>query len=616
MICEKTVLIRWIVFSIAAVGVSFLYSFWGQVEGWFLQSKLNFGWLINGELSQYKRWFPNYYKQAYVSVKFGVVVSIAAFALIIANLSIKGYHKLCLAVQPARAPLRLENYIFSIGTPLAVLTALFLAAYFTYQQMNFSSEEFRYHQRILSRGYFLSLMWFGTVFFVTRKHLIRQRVVAFLTESASPYNLAILRIIFFGSMSVILWGYPTYHSAYLSANPVGLPYMNWYLDVVNLDPQQYTIIARMGAVINVFIAIGLFTRVFLIVNFISVFIIIATPNFYGKMFHQHLWIWIPWLFTFSKCYDVLSVDSWIKSLRGKETTPSASSEYNLPVRFIWIMFGLVYFFPGFRKLWNAGFEWAFSDAMLNQVFVEWNQHYGWRSPLPIEHFPAIVKAGGFLVILFEMAFMFLLFGKKTRTVAVIGGISFHVITGLTLRIWFPPVLWMYVFFIDWSRLFRVKRSLESVNSTNNNILRKSLVALFIILFSGNVLCGLFGVYSYPFTTFPGYETLYDDNLDILVIEFENDQGNWVNVNEVLKDEDYRREDNAPYENDIINTYNQRGDYELLINNYWNLICARVPSLRSKHVLRFSIANIPLNPLEKGEVNSTLIIYSTNKTPGN
>lgn len=611
MICKKTVILRWIAFSILAVGVSLFYSFSETLENWFLQSKLNLGWLINGDLSQYQQWFPNYFKQAYVFVKGGVVGSLILIYLVIVMLFIKLKHNLYCISRSARSQLRPKSSTFQVVMPFFILTVVFLVAYFTLQKISFSAEEFRYHQRILSRGYFLSLVSAGVIFFITQKHLIRQKIRTYLTEPAGPYNLAILRIIFFGSMSVILWEYPTYHSAYLSASPVGLPYMNWYLDLVNLNPQQYTIIARMGSVINLLIAIGLFTRMFLILNFIGVFLIIATPNFYGKMFHQHLWIWIPWVLTFSRCYDVLSCDSWISRLRGGASSINSSPEYSFPVRLIWLLFGLVYFFPGFHKLWNAGFDWAFSDAMLNQIFVEWNQHYGWRSVLPIEHFPNITKAGGFSVILFELAFIFLLFTRKTRKIAVIGGISFHVITGLTLRIWFPPVLCMYIFFVDWASVFPVKKSLKSDEPASKNVMQISLIVLFSMLVSGNVLCGFLGVYSYPFTTFPGYNTLYDDNLDILVIEFENDHHNWVNVNEVLKEEDYRREDNTPYENEIINTYYQRGDYEFLINNYWKLICARVPSLRSKQNLRFSIANIPLNPLEKGKVNSTLVIYSKN-----
>ena len=45
--------------------------------------------------------------------------------------------------------------------------------------------------------------------------------------------------------------------------------------------------------------------------------------------------------------------------------------YGLPVRVIWLLFGVLYFFPGFWKYWRSGLDWAFTDNMKYPLYWNW-----------------------------------------------------------------------------------------------------------------------------------------------------------------------------------------------------------------------------------------------------
>ena len=44
------------------------------------------------------------------------------------------------------------------------------------------------------------------------------------------------------------------------------------------------------------------------------------------------------------------VAAWKRANRGVTDPPGPSRTYALPIRFVWLLMGLIYFFPGF---WNA-----------------------------------------------------------------------------------------------------------------------------------------------------------------------------------------------------------------------------------------------------------------------
>jgi hypothetical protein len=200
-----------------------------------------------------------------------------------------------------------------------------------------------------------------------------------------------------------------------------------------------------------------------------------------------------------------------------------------------------------------------------------------------------------------MAFVFLLFNRKTRVIAVIGGILFHTLTGLILRIWFPPVFWMYAFFINWGKLFQ--RFLPTTNvieeSTSSLLQNRLMIALTGTLLFFNSVCGFASIYSYPFTSFPGYTTIYPSEIGVLFIEVKDPTAGWTSIDSILKKEGYRRENNTAFEQKIIDIYASGSIPEDEIKVYWDFLQAGVKPLKRIGHLRFYHQKIALHP--KAEV---------------
>ena len=45
--------------------------------------------------------------------------------------------------------------------------------------------------------------------------------------------------------------------------------------------------------------------------------------------------------------------------------------YALPLRFVWVLLGICYFFPGLWKYWYSGLAWAFSDHFKHLAEWKW-----------------------------------------------------------------------------------------------------------------------------------------------------------------------------------------------------------------------------------------------------
>lgn len=603
--------IIWIATVVGAFAYSFILIEFGNLWQGFTDSGLNVTWVFSGTKDDFAEWFPRFHSEAYYAVRAvpwlaALVVSVA-LVLVLKRVFRWFDSRKGIVASPVES-IPLESVVVQAASYVLISLSIFVLGYFSIKKGFLGQGIDSNAQLLISRGFAITVLALIALLVVQHWQSFRERVREMILHKSGPYNLAILRIVFFGFMTVVFWMYPHYHGFYFDQSPVGLPYMNWYIDLVNLTREQYTWISRFGAVVNFMICIGLWTRPMLWLNSVLAFVVIATPNFYGKLYHQHLWIWIPWILAFSKCADVLSVDRWLASRNGSAPEVETRLEYGLPIRLIWVTFGVVYFFPGFQKLWTAGFDWALSDSMLNQIFVEWHQHYGWRSFIPVERFPNLVKLGGLWVILFEMAFPFLLLHERTRKFAVIGGISFHVVTGLVLRIWFPPVLFMYIFFIDWAKLFRIKGDLvRSAESSSLSLNNRLAIFVTVVLLVGNSICGFLSVYSYPFTSFPGYTNIYSDEFKLLRIDVLGDDGDWHNVDDLLALTDYRRENNTTYEDQILEAYLNQMPVRSKVDSYWKLLSDNVPQLREVKGYRFTYQLVPLHPDRSGEVLSESLI---------
>jgi len=302
----------------------------------------------------------------------------------------------------------------------------------------------------------------------------------FFLARTPPINLAVLRIVLFSEIilnSFVLGGTPTWDEAIwfcrvpteLITLPVGIRFLvkqmhipaDWLVNEtwVRLCWQAFSITCFTGLV-------GVCSRTSAAVAAVSGFFAMGIPEFYGFVDHYHHWLWFAALLAVSPCGDALSVDAVYAKLTGGAIAVGRAACYALPLRFAWLLIGLIYFFPGFWKLWNCGYKWALSDNLKNMMYATWLG--GWKPVFQLDQHPWLYQAGGVFTIVFELSFILLIFVPRLRPLALIGGLLFHFSTWISLDIFFWDLLGLYVVFIDWSELLSRLRRLWRKGQQQNS----------------------------------------------------------------------------------------------------------------------------------------------------
>ncbi|MCB9365512.1 MAG: hypothetical protein H6587_13145, partial [Flavobacteriales bacterium] len=222
---------------------------------------------------------------------------------------------------------------------------------------------------------------------------------------------------------------------------------------------------------------------------------------------------------------------------------------------------MIYFFAGFYKLWLGGFDWALSNSMINQMYLEWFEHYNKIPTFRVDNFPFLLMFGGLLVILFELFYFAFLFHKKTRLISAIGGIIMHNVIGYFMYINFLIFLQvLYVVFIPWNKILcklnLIKESFTLVESKIS--LRKISVSIPLFILCANFFFGVFRIDSYPFSVYPVYAAIVPDTFKYFEYKILDEGYEGVNVHELGKQHDFRWESYSRFEPEIINQYEETG----------------------------------------------------------
>jgi hypothetical protein len=139
-----------------------------------------------------------------------------------------------------------------------------------------------------------------------------------------------------------------------------------------VDPQVGWAALLLFRVACVATVLGCFTRVSAVLTVLAGAWSLAIPQLYGKLNHDHHVMWFAALLAVSPCADVLAIDAVRaarrRADRGAVDPPGPARAYALPIRVIWVLLGIVYFFPGFWKIWTTGFTWISADNLRNQMF--------------------------------------------------------------------------------------------------------------------------------------------------------------------------------------------------------------------------------------------------------
>lgn len=575
--------------------ITFLYTLFLMVNYFFFQAEVSklfydlFLFHFDASLIEFTNWYPNFGHALFI-VFYGLKIS--AYLLIfyfIYQISKRIIHQF-------RNPKINTNaiskaYIVNQTSIFIIVLGYYVGLYFL--SKHFFSHDFSNFQLVISRGFLIHLGAQIIRILLTNKNQVIQYLKAYFFTPQLPYNIAILRILFFAYLAFI------YCFKFASVLPivslktkVGLPYMGWFINALPINADLYTYFFYIGIVSCFFIVLGFKTRFFLLLNAVCVFYLIATPNFFGKLWHEQLVIWISWFFMFSNCFDVYSMDSWIK-----KAPITKSPNYTFPVRFVWVQLGIIYFWAGFYKIWDGGFEWTFGRSMINQVQLEWIQNYDSLPAFRIDLYPYLLYFGGLIVILFELFYFYLVFKPKLRWIAACGGLLMHNLIGYFMNISFFTLLQVfYVFYIDFN-VFYKKKATKIVQ--NLQISRGPLYAG-IVLLNINFIFGMFHIDSYPFSSYPSYSAIIPDTFKM--IHFQPNHLN-QSVHAIGKKNYFRWEDYGWLENKLIQDFEEGKPVQKRLEDYWQIWRNKNPQLKICDTIQVYLVERPVAPEGKYELKS-------------
>lgn len=281
---------------------------------------------------------------------------------------------------------------------------------------------------------------------------------AFFREPESPLNLAIFRIALFTTLFLavepdVVGFYGGFPDSLLFA-PAGLGDLLAGLPRSEALAHGASLLLRVVCVTG---AVGLFTRSSSLLAALLAFYVLGLPQLFGKVNHYHHLVWLPAILAASPAGHVLSVDGVLRARRladrGIVARPPASAAYTAPLRWVVLLLGALYFFPGLWKWVVGGPEWIFSDNLRFVLYRNWLSHADPSAFPRVDRVPGLLEAGAAATLLFEMGVVVAVLFRRTRSLVGLAGLVFHHTTTLTMGIRFVVLRRLYVVFFDWGRIF-------------------------------------------------------------------------------------------------------------------------------------------------------------------
>lgn len=312
---------------------------------------------------------------------------------------------------------------------------------------------------LLSRGFLVGVAIVLIVLAIRNRGRVKDTINRFFTESTHPLNLAIFRIVIFLTLIQLIDVPKLVWYSQMPKELLSLPgNLGWLFHYLPIEPNVALVTSILMLVFCITGAVGLFSRTSALLVTILGFYVLGLPQLWGKVSHYNHLLWFPAILAVSRCGDYLSVDAvvaaWRSADRGTVDPPSSAKIYALPLRFVWLLIGVMYFFPGFWKLWRSGYQWAWSDNITFHMYKKWFELGGWTPIIRIDQYPLFNRMSGLWTILWEISFIFLIFLPKWRPFAIFMGLLFHNMTQLFMRISFWRLQVCYVAFFDWQRIFQ------------------------------------------------------------------------------------------------------------------------------------------------------------------
>jgi len=335
--------------------------------------------------------------------------------------------------------------------------------------------------------------------------------------------LASLRVV----VSALILISPELHRAVgLAAQPELLDFVpegaHW-LSALHLTPSSAQVLRVIALSSGALSLLGFYSRTALALLTLSALPLYALSQFSGAVLHDMHLFWFSGLLALSPCGDVWALDGW-----GSEPQRSAR-EYALPVALCRAFFGVIYFFPGFHKLLESGWEWAAAKHIIAQMHAKWFE-MAEVPGLRIDRSPFLCALGGHAVLLFELGFFPLVSWRKTRSLAALLGIGFHWATQAFFFIPFVSLWACYVVLAPWGllRSGSSKRSSKASTASSSRFATLPATLFGALLLAIAIVQGVRGqTQAWPIACYPTFAAIAADTLPDLLVEAEAPGGQRV-----------------------------------------------------------------------------------------
>jgi len=212
---------------------------------------------------------------------------------------------------------------------------------------------------VVSRVALVAAFALGATVIYAQRERVAAHLRAFFGAEGHPLNLAVFRIVLFAVLFVradlesIGW-YATL-SADLMYPPPGWGGLLTLLPVTPGLALAATYVVKVACVLGM---VGLFSRTSAGVVFVVGLYALGILQFYGKVSHFHHLMWFAALLAVSPAGHALSVDALVRAHRragtGAPLPPQQSVAYALPLRFVWLLMGVIYFSRGSGRRGGRG----------------------------------------------------------------------------------------------------------------------------------------------------------------------------------------------------------------------------------------------------------------------
>src|SRR5690606_10054155 len=252
----------------------------------------NFFFYFDASYAEFQLWFPKYYLLLFGAVSLLKLLPVFAFlALMFWLINQRNVFFRWFAYNTSQGYLK---FISAEGLLLLSVFVFYLLLYFLFRNI-FSADFFQNFQTWLARGFLLHTGFQFASTYLGNRQRVNNYVKRFLFAPQLPHNIALLRILFFSYLIFV------YYSRYIDKvhlvslpEKTTLPFLSWLTEILPVNEPLYTFSFVAGIVCCLFIIIGFQTRLFLLLHAVIILYFIAAPNFFGKLWHEHIVIWISW----------------------------------------------------------------------------------------------------------------------------------------------------------------------------------------------------------------------------------------------------------------------------------------------------------------------------------